>query len=256
MMARKRAKKEGNKLKLFKSILIGTAVVAAVIFSGDRLVWFFYHADIFTIKEVQKEPALQFIQSSIIDRLPGTNIFSVDIKSVQRRLQIQYPEVDRLRVSRKFPDAIVLSARKREPFAVLTNNDQDVLLDREGYILSLKNLPSSRYPLIAGYSGQNNYILGRPLRDAKIQMALRIISEVGAQESLTDWPLKQIDIGNLSQINLLFSNDLKIILDRDRISQKVKTLSVLLRQGNINIKDINYIDLRLKDPVISYLKKQ
>ena len=237
-------------------MIIGITVLSAVVFAGDRVVWFFNHADIFTIKEIQKEPSLQFIQSSILSRLPGTNIFSVDIRLVQRRLQMQFPEVDRLRVHRKFPDTIVLSARKREPFAVLTNNEQDVLLDREGYILSLKNLPSSRYPLIAGYSGQNDYILGRPLRDAKIQLALRIIFEVGAQESLTDWPLRQIDVANLSQINLLFANDLKIILDRDKIPQKVKTLAVLLKQGNFDIKNINYIDLRLKDPVISYLKNK
>jgi cell division septal protein FtsQ len=109
--------------------------------------------------------------------------------------------------------------------------------------------------LIAGYSGQNRYILGRPLQDDKVRLALEIISEVGGQPSLSDWPLKQIDVGNLSQINLLFSNDLKIILDRDRIPQKVKTLAVLMKQGNFDIKDINYIDLRLKDPVISYLKQ-
>lgn len=254
-MARKKVKKEQDNIKVVKNIMIGIMVVAAVVFTGDRLVWFFYHADIFSIKEVQKEPSLQFIQSNLIDQLPGTNIFSVDIKSLQRRFQVQFPEVDRLRVNRKFPDAIVLSARKREPFAILTNNEQDVLLDRDGYILSLKNLPSSRYPLIAGYSGQNNYILGRPLRDDKVQLALKIISEVDEQQSLTDWPLKQIDIGNLSQINLLFTNDLKIILDRDRIPQKVKTLAVLLKQGNFDIKNINYIDLRLKDPVISYLKQ-
>jgi cell division septal protein FtsQ len=254
-MARKKVKKEQDNIKAVKNIMIGIMVVAAVVFTGDRLVWFFYHADIFSIKEVQKEPSLQFIQSNLIDQLPGTNIFSVDIKSLQRRFQVQFPEVDRLRVNRKFPDAIVLSARKREPFAILTNNEQDVLLDRDGYILSLKNLPSSRYPLIAGYSGQNNYILGRPLRDDKVQLALKIISEVDEQQSLTDWPLKQIDIGNLSQINLLFTNDLKIILDRDRIPQKVKTLAVLLKQGNFDIKNINYIDLRLKDPVISYLKQ-
>lgn len=254
-MARKRGKQEPRDKKAVKGIMIGIVVIAAVVFTGDRVIWFFNNADVFKIKEVQKEPSLQYMQSDLIDRLPGRNIFSVDIRSLQRRFQMQFPEVDRLRVTRKFPDTIMLSARKREPFAILTNNEQDVLLDREGYILSLKNLPSSRYPLIAGYAGQNNYILGRPLRDDKIQVALRIISAVGEQPSLTDWPLKQIDIGNLSQINLLLANDLKIILDRDRIPQKVKTLSVLMKQGNFDVKNINYIDLRLKDPVISYLKQ-
>lgn len=254
-MARKRVKQEQGSMRIFKNIIIGVVVISAVIFTGDRLIWFFSHADIFKIKEVQKEPSLQYIQSNLVDQLPGTNIFSVDINSLQGRFQVQFPEVDRLRVNRKFPDTIVLSARKREPFAILTNNEQDVLLDRDGYILSLKNLPSSRYPLIAGYSGQNRYILGRPLQDDKVRLALEIISEVGGQPSLSDWPLKQIDVGNLSQINLLFSNDLKIILDRDRIPQKVKTLAVLMKQGNFDIKDINYIDLRLKDPVISYLKQ-
>jgi len=254
-MARKRAKKSPRRNKIIQNIIVVILILFAVFFCGERALWFFENAEIFTVKDIQKEPAVQFVRSKTLDQIIGKNIFSVNLRSIQSRLQRQFPEVDKLRISRKFPDTIYLSARKREPFAVLMSNQHEILLDREGYVLSFDTIPSSRYPLILGFSGQTKFILGRPLRSQQVHLALRIIGEVRAQEEVFDWQLSQIEISNLSQIVLLFSNDLKIIFDRDNIPEKVRTLAVLIKQGNLNYRDINYIDLRLKDPIISYVKQ-
>ncbi len=255
-MARKRVKKEPKSNKIIKNTIITILILFVVFFCGERIWWFLKHAEIFTIKDIQKEPSLQFVRSQTLDQIMGENIFSVDLRSIQRRLQRQFPEVDKLRVSRKFPDTICLSARKREPFAVLMSHQHEILLDEDGYVLSFDTLPSSRYPVIQGFSGQTKFVLGRPLRGEAIHLALKIIAEIRAQDPAFDWPLSQIDISNLSQITLLFSNDLTIIFDREHVPQKVQTLAVLLHQGKLDYQNINYIDLRLKDPIISYVKQK
>ncbi len=62
--------------------------------------------------------------------------------------------------------------------------------------------------------------------------------------------IKDINIENLSKIQLTLSNQLDVIIDRDKVAQKIRVLGVILAQERLDLKEVKYVDLRFKEPII------
>lgn len=234
---------------ILKILIVLILAVFLGTFSVKSALHFLYTSDLFTVAAVEPLPSLQFIDSSDLSGLKGENIFKVNIKSVQRRLQSQYPQIDDLRVRRKFPNTILIAARKREPFAVVISGGQPMVVDNEGYVLSFDpgagNLPSIR-----GVEQVSHASIGSPVRDRHLQTALEIVETFQKNQRLEHFKIEYADVRNLSKIYVGLSNKLDIILDREKIPVKVGKLAVVLSQNNLDFRKINYIDLRFKEPVI------
>ena len=250
MVARKKNKKSRVKIVVLQYVILAVFFAALTFFICDRTRTFLTSAPMFVIRDVGREASLQFIQSPILDQLKGRNIFAVNLRSVQRALQAEYPEVDRLRIERRFPDTIYLSARKREPFAYIAAGSQDILLDRNGYVLSLNTLPVSQWPSILGVPLPREFALGKPLRSEQLRVALEIISAGNENPHLRDRPILSVDVTQLSKIAVRVTGDVTVFLDRDKIVQRVTTLGILLREGDLDLAQISYIDLRFKEPIL------
>ena len=248
----KRTRRKNKKVTVvyLKFIILGVFFVFTLFFIFNRTIYFLNHAEMFKVKEVVRDPSLQFIESRYLTRLKGQSIFSVNLKAVQSRLQSQYPEIDRLRIIRKFPNRIYILAQKREPFAYLTLQNKDILLDKEGVVLSVNASPDEKLPTIIGIETNKRTIPGEPLNIHEVKEALKIIAAIEENEYLTPYKVGSVDVGNLSKIDLCFSNALKIIIDRGKIVQKIDKLGILIFQEKLDSKDIDYIDLRFKEPVV------
>ena len=248
----KRSRKKNKKATMIylKFIILGIFFIFILFFVFNRSMYFFNHAEMFKIKEVIREPSLQFIESRSLTRLKGQSIFSVNLRAVQKQLQSRYPEVDRLRIIRKFPNRIYIVAQKREPFAYLTLEKKDVLLDKEGVVLSVNALPDQKLPLVRGVRTNQTIVPGESLGLRQINVALEIIKTVEKNEYLTKHKIESIDVSNLSKIDLFFLDTFKVIIDQGRVSQKINKLGILVSQGNLDVKTINYIDLRFKEPIL------
>lgn len=229
-----------------------TGIFFLLIIAGiyNRAGHFVRNAELFKIKMIVKAPSLQFIQSRHLTRLTGKNIFDVDLETVQKRLQSQYPKVKQLRVFRKFPDKIYVAAKKREPFAFLRLNDRNILIDKDIVILSVDAAIDPKLPVIRGIKIGTKVTPGKPLRRRKVDIAVDIIKMVHKNKSFAPLYVASIDVGNLSEIDFRLSNKLKVIIDERRVYQKIKKLEILLSQGNLDFKDIHYIDLRFKEPLL------
>ena len=96
---------------------------------------------------------------------------------------------------------------------------------------------------------------GQPLSQPQIIVALNIIRATQTNEDLRTFPLVSIDVSNLSSINFLLSNQMKIIIDDDKIYPKIRKLGILLAHSNINLNDYRYIDLRFNEPILGKTEK-
>lgn len=252
------ARKNQKKTPPFRNTVVVTYFFIAVFvlftlfFVSRQVKDFFCTAALFRIQEVVIPSDLQFIDAQSLNRLVGQNIFRADLVSLQHRLRAQYPEIDQLKVSRRFPDRIVLSAKKREAFACLAAGKQDVVLDKEGYVISVNRAAGSRLPIIRGVPAEQSFTFGRPLSDSSLQAALRILDAFQQNESLRNQELSHIDVSNISKINLFFSNNLNVVLDQDKVTEKFAQLALLFAQESLDFAKIDYIDLRFKEPVIRW----
>ncbi|MCA9401703.1 MAG: cell division protein FtsQ/DivIB, partial [Candidatus Omnitrophica bacterium] len=170
---------------------------------------------------------------------------------VHERLKRKYPQIDDLRVVRKFPNQISVLAKERLPFAQTIINDKVLTIDDHGVILSTTSKRDKRLPYIEGLEDKNHlYALGHPLTGTKILVGLSYVRYFVANRQLDNHLIQTINVSNLSQVEMLVDNGLMILLDRDNIERKMKVLGVVLAQKNLDFSQIRYIDLRFKEPII------
>lgn len=249
-MARRKKRSNDNKTRVFLKYFIIFIISAAVLYGFyNRTVYFFQHASIFFIDEVVKSPSLQFIKSRHLDILEGKNIFMVDLKGVERRVQSEYPSVDQLRIVRQLPNRILVTAEKRDPFIVVSLGSQDVVLDERGVVLGSGVDFGGALPYVIGLEVVEA-VQGKRLLSQRIDVALKILNGIKRNNYLNKLSVKSIDLQNLSKIHVYIDN-IDIVVDRFKIDEKVDMLGLLLSDAGVPIEEINYLDLRFKEPIIN-----
>lgn len=211
---------------------------------------FMLNAEYFKVTQITIEPSLQFISMEELAKIKGNNIFSLDIKKIQKRLSFKYPQISDLRVERHLPNQIHVGATKRYPFAQVQIGEDILTVDKNAIILSGKSKREDKITLITGLKKQSRYRLGLPLNDVTIKTAIQIIKLFQEDDILTYQRIERMDISNTSKIFIYLSSDLKIIMDKENMTKKIKQLSLVLSQGHVSSRDAKYVDLRFKEPII------
>ncbi len=249
--------KRGNKkpaplgTKFLKFLILFLVFAFLVVALTRSTVRSFKDAKMFRIKAVVLAPSLQFIEPKQISYLEGKNIFSVDLKELHRRLQTQYPNVEDLKVYRRFPDKIYIVAKRRDPVAVFSSRGKDMVIDEQGYAIAFDAKGYPDLPTINGVKLEQQPVLGKHLNSKEIEIALRIMRLMREQEDLKKFEIVSFQIESLSQIQMILDNKVRVIMDRDRVEAKLQQLALVLSQGNLDLNQINYIDLRFKQPILS-----
>ncbi len=208
-------------------------------------------SDYFQIREIWVQPSLRFLESSRILALQGKNLLDVDLKKIERQLQIQYPQVSNLRLMRRFPDQVRVVALRRFPFAQAKIGEKRIILDEEGNVLSSADSSGGELPWIVGLNGMRSRPeIGLPLRDKEVQIALEILKLFHTARDLSAYHVSKIDVSNLSQINFYISDDLRIIMSEEGIYRQLRMLSLVLPQARAELAKTKYIDLRFKEPIL------
>jgi len=208
-------------------------------------------SDYFKVKTIVIDPSLQLINKRDLSPLKGKSIFKINLSTVQRKLSFKYPEVSQLKIMKRYPNQIHLVAKKRIPFMQTRFKSRLLTLDEKGVVLSITGKREKRLPLISGLTGVNQRIVrGLPLQGKQIHAALRILKVFQLSRDLTTYQITKMDVTNLSKINFTLSNKLRVIVDSGRTGKKMKMLGLILLQGKLNLKEIKYVDLRFKEPIV------
>jgi cell division septal protein FtsQ len=129
--------------------------------------------------------------------------------------------------------------------------NKNAILDKEGVILSLEREKDKTLPEIIGARLNDPQLVpGLPLRGSDIWLTLKIIDLFEANSSLDPYSIKNVNIENMSKIIISLSNQLDVIIDKERVDQRIKVLGIVLAQDRLDLKDVKYIDLRFKEPII------
>lgn len=205
----------------------------------------------FQVKSIHVDPSLNFIDRSILDRLKGQSIFTVDLARAQQRLGTRYPQVAGLKLIRQFPDQITVVAKQRKPVAQAGMDGKTVTLDDFGVVLSTTTRRDEQLPHIEGFSEkEHRAVLGQPLTGRDVKTALQVIAAFQNNRVLESYRIKSIDVANTSKVEFIVSNGLKVYIDREELARKMRLLGFVLTKSEINLNEVKYLDLRFKEPVI------
>ena len=221
---------------LLRNLILGILAVALLVFVYQKMISSFKHSARFKIREIVYDPSLQFLSSSRLSTLKGRNIFDVDLKNLQRQLQLQYPEIAQLKLIKRFPDQIAVSAKRRLMFAQSWIKNKEVVLDPQGVILSVKGgREEKNLPVILGINAGNTMVSpGVFFNNAQAQTALRILTAFRLNKFLSSYKISKIDVSNLSKIEFYLTDTLKIIADQTNIPGKIQLLGLDRKSTRLN----------------------
>ena len=235
---------------VFRYVLAGGIVVAIVFLGARQAAQALFDSRYFKIKTVEIDRTLGFLDKRDFMSLNGKSIFSVDVARFQRSLTGKYPQMAQVSITKKFPNKILVLARKRAPFAQVYIQNKTVLIDDQGIVLYGSLEKGEELPLISGISSRRRITTGSVLVGENTRLALNIIKKFQNNHSLSPYLVTKISVDDLNEIDFHLSNGLKIIVDKTDIARKMDTLALVLARSRLDTGQVKYIDLRFKDPIL------
>ena len=248
---RNKNKRSKSSTSILKNFVIAIFTFFALFVFYKKGIYFLRHSDYFTVKDIWYESSLKSIESSELSNLKGKSLLQIDLKKIQRQLELRYPQFGQLRVLKRFPNQILVVAQKRSPFAQARIEARNITLDEKGVVLSTTEGLDNHLPLITGVSALRARILAGSLIESRdLQLALTVIKIFKTDKVLSKYRIFKIDVSNLSEIYFYIVDNLKIIIDEEDFDHKLKMLGLLLSQAKLEPNSVRYIDLRFKEPIL------
>ncbi|MDP3142670.1 MAG: cell division protein FtsQ/DivIB [Candidatus Omnitrophota bacterium] len=205
---------------------------------------------LFAVKTVLYTGALKPLLANDFFTLKGRNLFSVDIKHLEKDIKLSYPYLTKIRVSRIPPDKIWFDAQERFAIAKVNLAGKVFLCDQEAAILPV-NTKAANFVLITGVDAEANKIrLGEVYDSPKLKIAISLLNEVKSVDTLQIASLTRVDVAKANEMFFSLNNGIKVIIGNEHLGDRLKILNLVLNNLKTSLGTIGYIDLRFQEPAI------
>ena len=222
--------------------------------------YYFQIKDVIHINPLYEMPGQTKLPYS--SELIGENIFKVDLLKESKRLCRKYPEYRNIIFYRNLPDRITISFKIRQAVALLRLTgdfyvDQNGVLFRYRHDSALVDLQkySPSVPEIIGFENKIPYPRsGQQYNQKALQTILQFINQINKDNKLAGQLMpKEINASNINDIILFTSYGCRINLGGiNSLGKNLSILGELINKTNLDFKQIEYIDLRFREPVVRY----
>ncbi|MDP8260641.1 MAG: FtsQ-type POTRA domain-containing protein [Candidatus Gygaella obscura] len=201
------------------------------------------------------------------DYLKNSNIFELDLKSLEQFIADDYYFIDSVRISRYLPDRLIIQVEEKNPIARILlrekRKNKYYSVDKHGMLLPVEIYKSDEPVVLLGFhrllKAPN---IGKVYYYDELSICLDFIirlKEVVIPDSLR---LRCIDFKNRNNISILFcissgkeKNDLKktcikVVFILKDINEKTDLLVNVLNSLVDKLNKIDYIDLRFNEPIV------
>ncbi|MDR1289481.1 MAG: cell division protein FtsQ/DivIB [Holosporales bacterium] len=251
MARRSKAKKKQSRIKKFAIVsLLGVALCGGIYFTRDRIMAIFWSSIDNTLKIAGftvKSIDVQVIKDSPNGSIPydtstlmkslgiskGDGIFKLSSQQIYENIMMD-SSIKSAIVRKKLPNVISITISLKIPIAIFQQETRLALIDEHGsFIRDVTDSPPD-YPLVVG-------------EDANLS-AKRMLDTISQYEEIRK-DLKSLSFIRKRRWNIEVSG-LKVMLPEVGVEKALETLTILMRQPNINRKTVKCIDLRVAGNVI------
>ncbi len=178
------------------------------------------------------------------------NIFRLNLKNIREYMLNNYQELLGLELKRAFPDSIIATIILRKPVAQLYQKryypvDEDCVL-----LSGVKDYPDEKLPIINGVRFNPSREIGKTTDSKHVKKALLLLKELCDSGILEEHTLVEIDVSSLRNVIFFLEDGLEVKIGREDYTTKLENLREVLADPKLKPRDIRYIDLRFKEPVI------
>lgn len=236
-----------------RPIILALVLLALLAGVGYGARYYFLNSSVFAVKNivVNKDRNYSFAsgERKLKGLYVGRNIFKIDLSQVQALVNSNFPQLRKIEVRRNLPDVLEVDIVSRDPVAVIDSLG-GVVIDRAGVVL---NVGSDTEDLvkIRGI----NFFLNRPqtgerIENKSLDKALVLLEGFKKKIPRGSKSVEYIDISDKSNI-VVEVQGVKVKMGSGDFLRKIGELKDILNDPDINMNDINYIDLRFDNAVIS-----
>ncbi|GAW92140.1 cell division protein FtsQ/DivIB [Calderihabitans maritimus] len=232
-----------------RSILFVLLVLAAI--------YFFLQSSLFDVRKVVVKglstvDRQQIIQLSGIQ--PGLNILRLDVNRIKTKV-LTHPMIKSVKVSRRFPDRVVIEITERNPLALIPSATGFMVVDEEGSVLKkVQEISNLSLPLLTGVVVNREIFPGEAIRHNKnLEEGLRLLQSLTPEQRQL---IAELDVANLERLKAYTPAGLEVRLGTgENIVEKMALLETIhyqwVEQGKID--QLEYIDLSYYgSPVVKY----
>lgn len=206
----------------------------------------------FDVKEVLVDSSIRFVDDRPLKALKGQNVFRIDLNRLHRQIASQYPQIAQLRIVRQFPHIIKVLAKKRDILLQVQTRGRYLIVDKEGVTMFYAGQPLPSVPLVQGVPiERHRVVLGTSPPIKELTLVVNLFGQLKSHPSTSRLRVLSVEAGNLSKVELTVMPHIRIIVDEDDLATEVNMLEVLLQNGKINWSQVQYIDVRFREPIIN-----
>jgi cell division septal protein FtsQ len=189
--------------------------------------------------------------------LVGKNIFGLDLKKYAQFIQSMYPEYRTARLVRYLPNQICVDLMKRTPIAFINAQPALYVDDNMVFFESISAVAEKGVPVISGKDSLNrSFRSGTRCTSPGVLLAVRVIQQAKQSKALQGYVIERVDVHDVASVSLYFPGQLEVRIGQDNLKSTLHILGSLLSQVGNGVSNIEYIDLRFKEPVIRFKGKE
>ncbi len=187
----------------------------------------------------------------------GKNIFALDLKKNAQFIKTMYPAYRTARLVRFLPDKLCVDLMKRTAVASVGSQPAIYLDDNLIFFESADLAGGKPLPMITGIDKERSkFRLGQRCSSPGILFAVKVLQHVRDERSLDGYSIDRVQVHDSSNVSLYFPSQLEVKLGHEKLKDSLRILASLLTQVGNGVSNIEYIDLRFKDPVIRFKGKE
>lgn len=196
-------------------------------------------------RKILSLPIPSFLKTGGNWTVSSKSIFLVDKNAVKEEILNDFPEIDSVKIEKKFPNSLVLEIRERTSVAVFCQNEKCFSIDDKGIIFKTETESLDGKLVIRLLGSQNDFALGQ---EAVGKDIIDLIHKI--EKNLNDnfqVEVKGAEISLPERLNIETSENWKVYFNlKSDIDLQITKLNFLLKEKVLSEirKNLEYIDLR------------
>ncbi|WP_064581007.1 cell division protein FtsQ/DivIB [Streptobacillus moniliformis] len=200
------------------------------------VVFLFIESDFFLVKNVNVEGNIYLVKEDIaskFDKLKGQSLFLLDLSQMRNKIE-EDVRIDRVDISREFPDTININVIEKVPIGIINKNHKYYYIDKNLNIFAYyKEIKDDNLPIIE-INEEKFDDLKELLSNILGTKLYHLISEIYSRKEMFVLTL-------LDGTNVYTNKDIK---------SKKYELAYKVYSEEIKENDLEYVDVRFKDIVV------
>ena len=185
--------------------------------------------------------------------LKGRNIFDIDLDREASYIAQGYPNYQRIVLARVLPNRIFVDFVRRIPVAYIRLN-RDFYIDAQGVLFDIEaGAGPLELPAITGLERKITHPqAGSKYNPKELDLALLLIQTIQQTPGLKNYKVARINVDNPALAVLFFSDGPRVLVNTENMKYRFSLLANLLTHTQSDFANIEYMDLRFKEPVIKF----